>query len=545
MTDSVFPTLRKRRAGTDFSISFGLVAVLFFFVASGLISYWNTRILSNDSQQVVATHEIILAMDDLVSLMKDAETGQRGFILTGNEKYLTPYANALTRIDDRVADVERMTIDEPAQQTRIPAIRAHIAAKLDELAETIELRRSKGFDAALAVVISDRGKGEMDALRAQVGAMQQEERDVRAKRLTEMEAAYRLSVASGILTGVLGVLLSLAVAYLVRRNVSARQKQDWLQSGQVGLNSAMSGEQRIEQLAGNVLNFLTGYFDAHAGVIYAKEADGYRRLATYGASGDTPERFALGDGLLGQAAKDGRAFIVRDVPDGYLSVGSALGRSKPKHLLITPTMSDGLVNAVIELGFIHPLDELSIELLNQVSADIGIALRSASYRAHLQNLLEETQRQAEELQAQSEELRVSNEELEEQSRALKSSQTSLEQQQAELEQTNAQLEEQTQLLEDQRDDLARSGTMRRRPCHGPRADGCHDARNGRHDRHPRNPQASRMEKTAGHHAHRQGDERRSGTLSRSRGQRLHGQTARCRKTAVAGARVDAEIVHAA
>jgi signal transduction histidine kinase len=87
---------------------------------------------------------------------------------------------------------------------------------------------------------------------------------------------------------------------------------------------------------------------------------------------------------------------------------------------------------------------------------MAIAVRSGQYRLHLQNALEETQRQAEELQVQSEELRVSNEELEEQSRALPESQARLEQQQIELEQTNAQLEEQTQLLEAQRDDLAKA-----------------------------------------------------------------------------------------
>jgi signal transduction histidine kinase len=85
-----------------------------------------------------------------------------------------------------------------------------------------------------------------------------------------------------------------------------------------------------------------------------------------------------------------------------------------------------------------------------------VALRSARYRTDLQNLLEETQRQAEELQVQSEELRVSNEELEEQGRALKESQVRLEHQQVELEQTNSQLEEQAQQLETQRDDLAKS-----------------------------------------------------------------------------------------
>jgi signal transduction histidine kinase/CheY-like chemotaxis protein len=109
------------------------------------------------------------------------------------------------------------------------------------------------------------------------------------------------------------------------------------------------------------------------------------------------------------------------------------------------------------MGFLHPVDDRALELLDQVSPSIGIALRSARFRSQLQDALEETQRQAEELQVQSEELRVSNEELEEQGRALKESQTRLEQQQVELEQTNSQLEEQAQILETQRDDLERTG----------------------------------------------------------------------------------------
>ena len=112
-----------------------------------------------------------------------------------------------------------------------------------------------------------------------------------------------------------------------------------------------------------------------------------------------------------------------------------------------PANVDGSTNAVLELGFIHPLNADALSLLEQMSDAIGIAVRSANYRVELQNFLEETQRQAEELQAQGEELRVSNEELEEQGRALKESRSRLELQQAELEQTNSQLEEQAQQLE--------------------------------------------------------------------------------------------------
>ncbi len=177
---------------------------------------------------------------------------------------------------------------------------------------------------------------------------------------------------------------------------------------------------------------------------------------------DTPSplRFDLKEGLLGKTAADGRSTIVRDVPDGYMAIGSALGQDKPKHLVLVPTHADELVNAVIEMGFLHPVEDDVLELLDQASPAIGVALRSARYRTELQNVLEETQRQAEELQVQSEELRVSNEELEEQGRALKESQTRLEQQQAELEQTNSQLEEQAQ---HPGNPARRAGTQRARP----------------------------------------------------------------------------------
>jgi signal transduction histidine kinase/DNA-binding response OmpR family regulator len=111
--------------------------------------------------------------------------------------------------------------------------------------------------------------------------------------------------------------------------------------------------------------------------------------------------------------------------------------------------------AVVELGFIdsrRPLEDIA-ELLNRTAESLGTALRTATYRSRLENLLAQTQRQAEELQVQQEELRVSNEELEERGRALMDSQARLQTQQAELEQTNVQLEEHTQQLESQKVEL--------------------------------------------------------------------------------------------
>ena len=455
MTAQQKAAIPARRTGADLYL--GIATVLCVFLASGLISYLNTRTLMRDAQQIAHSHEVLAALDEVVSLAKDAETGQRGYLITGDERYLEPHTAAVARIDERLGDVERLTRDNAAQQGRIPSLRARITSKLSELAETISLRRTKGFDAARVVVVTDRGKGAMDAIRAKAAEMKQEELDLRRQRLAEMENAYQVAVATGILTGLIGVLLVCAVAYLVRRALLTRQRQDWIQAGQIGLSKVMLGEQRVGQLGESVLRFLAEYLDAHAGALFVKDGQ-YRRIATYGvpAGGGTPDAFEPGDGLLGQAAKDAKTFYVRDVPEGYLTVGSALGRGIPRHLVVVPMKDEGTVNGVLELGFMHPVDQTHTELFENVAESVGVALRSANYRAHVQSLLHETQRQAEELQAQGEELRVSNEELEEQGRALRESQTRLEMQQAELEQTNAQLEEQAEILEVQRDEASRA-----------------------------------------------------------------------------------------
>ena len=458
------PLTPLRNAGSikgDIPLALGLVAVLVFFVGTGLVSHRNTSFLNADAVQVAHTHEVITSLNDVLSWVKDAETGQRGFLITGDERYLAPYTEARNQIDAEIENVSRLVDDNPEQRAQLEPIKKQVTAKFAELEETIVLRRTAGYEAARDVVIAGRGRVEMDSLRVKIAAMERTEVELRKKRVQEMQDAFRRAVISGVVTTALGVFLSLAVAYLIRRTLVLKRREEWLQKGKLGLSAAVFGEQRVEQLGQNVLSYLIQYLGAHAGVLYTRDGADFKRVAAQGVPSDsnTPERFKLGDGLLGKAAMENTVIRLDNVPEGYVTVGSGLGRGTPRHLVISSVASDETVNAVLELGFIHPLNHEVLQLLKEAAEPISVAVKSAEYRAHLQDLLEETQRQAEELQAQSEELRVSNEELEEQSRALKESQSRLEQQQAELEQTNSQLEEQTQILENQRDELTQTQVL--------------------------------------------------------------------------------------
>ena len=458
MHPSTPSTAAPRKLNMDKWTSFALGAVIVFFVVSGLIAFLNIRTIKEDNQKVVHSQETITAIDGLLSSAQDAETGQRGFLLTGNERYLEPYNKALAEIPTRIDTIRQLTLDNPTQQDKLKVVHAFVDAKLAELKETIDLRRSKGLDAALAVVTTDRGKAAMDAIRTQLTAMQDEELSLREKRLQEMSTAYSTALTTGMLSGLVGIVLTLLVGGLIRNASKARRSEAWLQAGQLELASAMLGDPESGKLGENILDFLARFLDAQAGALFIQIDNHYQRVATYGVGEGEKivERFAPREGLLGQTAVDGKTVVLSDIPDNYLYVGSSLGQSKPKNLIISPFSSDRHVNAVVELGFLRPVENDVVTLLDQASSSIGASLRSAKYRAELRNLLEETQRQSEVLQVQGEELRVSNEELEEQSRALKESQLRLEQQQIELEQTNSQLEEQAQQLERQRDDLTRA-----------------------------------------------------------------------------------------
>lgn len=458
MTQTQAPA-EKIRSKVEAWAGAGLALVLAFFLISGVVAYLNVQGLKANSQRVVETHTVLVAIDEVLSTAQDAETGQRGYLLTGKEAYLQPYEEAVAGMDDRLAALTVLTRHDPRQQANLNGVKRHVDIKLVQLSRGIDVRRTAGPAAAVAVIETDRGKTAMDAIRERLAVMRAEAVRQRQQWLAEMDTAYQAALVSGVLSALLGAVLTIGVFLLIRRSSRERARQEWLQAGQVGLAEAMRGDKTVETLAESVLAFLAGYVGFQAAALFKGEGGLFHRAAMLGVPPDAcvPGEFRLREGLLGQVAAAGSPVILTDVPEGYLTIGSALGRDTPRHLVIAPVNAEGVVNAVIELGFLHPPGPSVLALLDESAAAIGIALRSARYRSDLQDALEETQRQSEELQVQSEELRVSNEELEEQGRALKESQVRLEQQQVELEQTNSQLEEQAQILEGQRDELERTG----------------------------------------------------------------------------------------
>ncbi|MCA1324686.1 response regulator [Herbaspirillum sp. alder98] len=437
-------------------VGFGIAILAVILISIFTLQASITRTEAADA--VSHTIDVREQLQVLISAMKDAETSQRGFLLTGAESYLAPYNQAKAALPGEFDKLRKLVSDSAEQLQRLSQVESITREKMDELGETITLRRNGDAAGALAVVQSDRGKMAMDRVRAVVREMENTERNLLATRQGDWQDAVLFSSIVTWGGSSLLLLLILASAVMTSRDYRSREKQTWIRSGQMGLAQRLQGDQRLELLGENTLNFLANYLNAQIGAIYLRKSSGqFERFGGYAMpAGAGALALHDGEGLLGQAVKQNQAMHVRDVPQDYFAVSSATGQLAPKELLIVPAAAEGQVQAVFELGFLRRIRPEEEELLARLSDQIAIAVRSSKDRSRLEELLEETQRQAEELQAQQEELRVNNEELEEQGQALKASQLRLETQQAELEETNAQLEEQAQLLETQKDDLAKT-----------------------------------------------------------------------------------------
>jgi CHASE3 domain sensor protein len=197
---------------------FGLAAFTLILVAG--FSYHNANLLIGTERWVTHTHQVRTELADLLSELKDAETGQRGYLLTGEESYLEPYKGALTTIETTFDDVKKLTLDNPDQQRRLAAIGALIESKLAELKQTIDLRRTQGFDAALKVVLTNEGKTYMDQMRNFVAEADHEEQTLLERRSEEARASSDMTMSVILWGGLIGTILVGLIGWFISRSLS-------------------------------------------------------------------------------------------------------------------------------------------------------------------------------------------------------------------------------------------------------------------------------------------------------------------------------------
>jgi len=148
----------------------------------------------------------------------------------------------------------------------------------------------------------------------------------------------------------------------------------------------------------------------------------------------------IGEGLIGQCAKDKKLILITQAPEDYIQINSALGEYEPLNILLLPVLFEQDLMAVIELASFQEFSDTQLEILQEASRSIGVSINNLNSQGNTQGLLKETLRQAEELQTQQEELKAANESLQEQTNLLKTSEEELRQQSVELKMSKEGLE---------------------------------------------------------------------------------------------------------
>ncbi|MEO6152966.1 MAG: HAMP domain-containing protein, partial [Croceibacterium sp.] len=212
-------------------------------------------------------------------------------------------------------------------------------------------------------------------------------------------------------------------------------EQDWLKTNLARFSRMLQGERDLSTISNLIMSELAPLVNAQYGVFYvANENDGEATLdlvASYGAERTETmrERFALREGLVGQAAADKRPMRLEKVPGDFIKIGSGLGSASPANINILPALFEDEVKAVIELASFEEFNETHHSFLTQLMETVGIVLNTIAATMRTEELLKESQLLTQELQAR---------------------QTELTTKQEELHNTNEELQEKAQLLENEK-----------------------------------------------------------------------------------------------
>ncbi|WP_252274143.1 CHASE3 domain-containing protein [Pseudomonas subflava] len=194
-------------------------AILLVIVVIGGISYRNTLNMQETARWVAHTHEVLAQLSRLLASVQDAETGQRGYLITGADRYLAPYTAARERIAQEMQALRQLVDDNPDQQRRLDRLEPLLTQRVQALASTIELHRTQGFEVARRQVLTDQGMEVMREIRALVSEMSDEERRLQAIRDTAAAVSAN-GAQQAILIGLgLSVLIVVVAALFLTQHI--------------------------------------------------------------------------------------------------------------------------------------------------------------------------------------------------------------------------------------------------------------------------------------------------------------------------------------
>ncbi len=492
-------------------IGFGFSLLL--LIISSAASFVSIRSLLSSGEWVDHTHKVIAELEKVNTLLLETETNQRGYLLTGEAVFFDPLQVNLTEVREQMSKIRALTIDNEIQQKNVAQLTKSVDLRLETLHNSIRekkeglsvnnelLLQGKQFmneakaninameqeeqrllkqrtatlnkfsnytpalivlAALISLVITIVFYGKIISDYKQRTGLQEElqQKDIDtnkrieaiqviAEKVSQGNYSIRVDDANKDVLGNLSGSLN-KMSQSLEHSFKILEDKEWLQAGVAGLSQQMVGEQDINELASNTINYIIEYTGSTVGAFYLYDENSNELVlrSAYAPAENIVKKIKIGAGVAGQSAQQKKIININGLSEDNFSMSTVVGDVVPTSIIAIPLLYEKTLKGVLELGSIVGYSENHFQFFEFVKEQVGVAINSNQSRRKLQELLEETQSQSEELQAQHSELENINEELKTQSQKLQVSEEELKVQQEELMQTNIELEERTTLLEE-------------------------------------------------------------------------------------------------
>ncbi|MFV5685035.1 response regulator [Flavobacterium sp. GB2R13] len=396
-------------------IVIGFIACALVLLGVAIFSFKNSEKFVASNALVNNSNQVLYEFEQILMSSVDAETGVRGYVITGDTDFLTPFTSAKTKVTEQLDKIKELTKDNPNQQKHIEELAKELKIRFENLNKCIAIRTTD-FKKAIEFVSSGEGKQLQDEIRRTIDKAQESEQTLLAERIQISEDdASKFNIVFGVL--LLIIVMILVVVYtIVTENLKALKSSEsetanknWLLTGNSELNEKLIGDQSIAQLANSTISFLCTYLNANIGAVYLfNEKENILTLNgkfAFSSAEDTKENFRLNEGLIGQAAWEQKQIYLTDISEDQIRITSSVLNAKPKNLLITPFLLEGKTIGVIEIGKFTDFNETEKEF-------ISVSMNSIAISVNTVQQAEEKEKRAAELVIANKELAYQNDEKE-------------------------------------------------------------------------------------------------------------------------------------
>ncbi|WP_149914625.1 response regulator [Sphingobacterium cavernae] len=490
-------------------IGFGLSFII--LLITSIASFLSVRNQINQREKVLHTQNTLLSTDRVLVDLLNAETGQRGYILTNNEAFLAPFYKGMESLPKSIEQIRNQLEVTSSQSTRIDSISSLVHARLSILGEIVDAKKAgKEIDLSLL----EQGKVYMDSCRILIEDLIETESQLLEVRSRAMNVTSNYTSMFILIACFVSLIITFFFYKQIRNEFTAREKlqkelqdkdiqlakrlgtvqriarkiaegdysvranedekdhlggiaaalnemtealqksfdeisqNEWKQTGLVKINEILTGNKPEIEIATDALAHLIHYGECINGAFYILENKKLALNSAYGLESTMLKDYQPGEGMVGKVFLDKKIKLLENISKEDYVVSFANGQIKLANILWLPLTAKGECFGVVELASDTEFEEVDLEFFQDACKLITLEILAAKSRQRIQMLLEETQAQSEELQMQHSELEGLNNDLEEYTQRLQASEEELKVQQEELMQSNQELEERAKLLEE-------------------------------------------------------------------------------------------------